>query len=229
MTTRSSLHRALASALVAFGALVTAACGTPTGSERGQCFPNGTCNAGLTCVSNLCVVDTTGDGSSSDASDVQRTDTPSTNDIVADTGDDTSTTQDVAPTDAPEDTGMTTDDVPMAQDVVCMGSHPLLDAGARFCAPSDCYCPPQGAGMSDTCYPEAIARTCCARGVVCPGDDAGVLDAAVCMGTHPLLDAGARFCGPGVCYCPPTPGGTGEACYPMAVAMTCCPRTVTCY
>jgi hypothetical protein len=41
-----------------FTALLTAAgCGggTPQGSEGGACFPNGTCNAGLTCLSNLCV------------------------------------------------------------------------------------------------------------------------------------------------------------------------------
>ena len=114
-------------------------------------------------------------------------------------------------------------------DVVCTGTHPLLDGGARFCAPTDCYCPPQGTGLGDTCYASAIAAACCGRGLVCPGTDASVTDAAVCVGTHPLLDAGARFCGPGNCYCPPTSSGTGEACYPVGIASGCCPRTVTCY
>lgn len=204
-----------------------AACGTPTGSEQGPCFPNSTCNAGLSCISNLCVRDTTGDTTSTDATDTPRADIAS--DIAtADTAEDTSTTDTTTEDTAPA-MDVTSTDVPMAQDVMCTGTHPLLDAGARFCAATDCYCPPQGAGMGDTCYPQAIARSCCGSGVVCPGDDAGVADAAVCMGTHPLLDAGARFCGPGVCYCPPAAGGSGEACYPMAVASTCCPRAVTCY
>jgi hypothetical protein len=29
--------------------------GEPPGSERGPCYPNGTCNAGLSCLSNVCV------------------------------------------------------------------------------------------------------------------------------------------------------------------------------
>ncbi len=38
--------------------LATAACGASTpesGTERGPCYPNGTCNAGLSCLSDLCV------------------------------------------------------------------------------------------------------------------------------------------------------------------------------
>lgn len=44
---------------VVFVALaVVASCGpsgVPAGEERGPCYPNGTCNAGLTCLSSLCV------------------------------------------------------------------------------------------------------------------------------------------------------------------------------
>jgi len=31
-------------------------CSPPAGEERGACYPNGTCNAGLSCLSNVCVV-----------------------------------------------------------------------------------------------------------------------------------------------------------------------------
>jgi hypothetical protein len=40
------------------GLLVTTACGSsapPAGEERGPCYGNGTCNAGLSCYSSICV------------------------------------------------------------------------------------------------------------------------------------------------------------------------------
>lgn len=41
---------------VALALLAMAGCGgAERGTERGVCFPNGTCNAGLTCLSNVCV------------------------------------------------------------------------------------------------------------------------------------------------------------------------------
>jgi hypothetical protein len=40
---------------LALFALVIAACGSPTGSERGACYPNGTCDPGLACLSDRCV------------------------------------------------------------------------------------------------------------------------------------------------------------------------------
>ena len=48
--------------LSALAVALVLSCGEPggsqpeTGTEGGTCFPNGTCNAGLTCASNLCVV-----------------------------------------------------------------------------------------------------------------------------------------------------------------------------
>ncbi|MCC6521166.1 MAG: hypothetical protein IT373_00760 [Polyangiaceae bacterium] len=36
--------------------------GTPSGAEGGPCLPGGTCNAGLVCLSNLCVAPGTGGG-----------------------------------------------------------------------------------------------------------------------------------------------------------------------
>lgn len=42
-------------------ALTLAGCskrGPPPGTERGPCYGNGTCNAGLTCYSDLCVATT---------------------------------------------------------------------------------------------------------------------------------------------------------------------------
>lgn len=117
-------------------------------------------------------------------------------------------------------------DATVALDVpACTGSHPLLDAGARFCAVGQCYCPPSGAN-GDSCLPAATASACCpGRRVVCANADAGVMCPT---GTHPLLDAGARFCAAGQCYCPPT-GAGGDSCLPSGVAATCCPgRAVVC-
>ena len=54
---------------VAAAALVLALVGVAScssspdqGTEGGACFPNGTCNAGLTCLSNLCVKETPAEG-----------------------------------------------------------------------------------------------------------------------------------------------------------------------
>lgn len=41
---------------------MVAGCAPPTGEERGSCYPNGTCNAGLSCLSNVCVVASTDAG-----------------------------------------------------------------------------------------------------------------------------------------------------------------------
>jgi len=49
--------------------------------------------------------------------------------------------------------------------VQCMGSHPLLDAGARFCAPGACYCQ-----KNDACFPATTAASCCETTPVCAWD-----------------------------------------------------------
>lgn len=41
--------------------------GAATGAERGACFANGTCNAGLNCLSNVCVVPNSSGGTSGSA------------------------------------------------------------------------------------------------------------------------------------------------------------------
>ncbi len=108
---------------------------------------------------------------------------------------------------------------------VCSGAHPLVDAGARFCGPGQCYCPAPGTG-GDSCLPSSTAAACCpGRSVVCTASDAG----ATCpAGTHPLVDGGARFCAVGSCYCP-SPGINGDACLPSGAAAACCPgRSVVC-
>ena len=98
--------------------------------------------------------------------------------------------------------------------VQCMGSHPLVDGGARFCAVDACYC-----GNKDACFPVATAAACCPSKPVC-ASDAG----AQCQGTHPLLDAGARFCAPGSCRCVNT-----DACFPMTDIDRCCQGMRTCF
>lgn len=107
----------------------------------------------------------------------------------------------------------------------CLPSHPLLDAGSRFCALGQCYCPPSGVN-GDSCLPAGSASACCpGRSVVCASNDAG----AVCpVGTHPVVDGGARFCPPGRCYCP-LPGVGSDSCMPAESADVCClGRAVVC-
>jgi hypothetical protein len=94
-----------------------------------------------------------------------------------------------------------------------MGSHPLVDGGARFCAVDACYC-----GNKDACFPVATAAACCPSQPVC-ASDAG----AQCQGTHPLVDGGARFCAIGACYC-----GNNDACFPVATAAACCASQPVC-
>lgn len=105
--------------------------------------------------------------------------------------------------------------------VICNGTHPLLDGGARFCGPGDCFC-----ADPDNCFPAEVAAACCSGGLSCgPGTDGGATDggSVICPGTHPLLDAGARFCGPGDCYC-----ADPDSCFPADVAAACCRVSVVC-
>jgi hypothetical protein len=41
----------------------------------------------------------------------------------------------------------------------CTFQHPLVDGGARFCAPGNCYCK---WSTGESCYSAATAATCCA-------------------------------------------------------------------
>jgi hypothetical protein len=43
--------------------------GVPVGTETGPCYPNGTCNDGLSCLSDLCVRVAIGDGGTDGAGD----------------------------------------------------------------------------------------------------------------------------------------------------------------
>jgi hypothetical protein len=45
----------------------------------------------------------------------------------------------------------------------------------------------------------------------------GSMDGASCSGSHPIVDAGARYCNPGDCYCMPN-----DKCLAMTIASTCC-------
>ncbi len=104
--------------------------------------------------------------------------------------------------------------------LACATTHPLLDAGARFCGMGDCYCPMSSATNPDSCLGAAVARACCTSAVVCGTDtDAG----ATCERTHPLLDGGARFCASGFCFC-----AAPDSCLPAAGADGCCRVPVVC-
>jgi len=90
----------------------------------------------------------------------------------------------------------------------CTGTHPLVDAGIRFCAPGECRCE-----SDDTCYPQADAARCCTGQLRCFTPDGGV----TCEGRHPQVDGSARFCDAGDCYC-----SANDTCYPAAIAALCC-------
>lgn len=107
------------------------------GSEGAGCITNGTpCDTGLVCLSNRCVRAPGSVG-------------------TTDSGGAESSTSDAS---APEDSGSDADSAPPQ----CVDKHPLLDAGARFCAAGDCYC-----SMPDNCYPMATADACCTVAVTC--------------------------------------------------------------
>ena len=160
-----------------------------------------------------------------DAAEVEGTDAGPTDGGGADVSVmDASMGGDAGAADVAVETGM--DAVVLTDAPMCRGTHPLLDAGARFCDPGQCYCPSPGAN-GDSCLPMGTAAACCpGRSVRCTsGADAG----PTCpTGTHPLVDGGARFCGPGQCYCP-SPGVGADSCLPAGTAAACCPgRSVTC-
>jgi hypothetical protein len=97
----------------------------------------------------------------------------------------------------------------------CSGTHPLLDAGTRFCAAGECRCVD-----TDTCYSQSTASGCCKGKLECFTADGGVS----CEGTHPLLDGGLRFCAAASCYC-----SANDTCFPAKVAKTCCGVKLECY
>ena len=109
--------------------------GRPAGTEGGPCSLIGTgCNAGLVCVSDICVK----------------------KDAI---GDPPSGGPDATPDAAPSSDGGVDarGDAPFDLDgASCAFSHPLVDGGARTCAPGKCYC-----AQRDSCYSTAVASACC--------------------------------------------------------------------
>ena len=95
---------AAAFAIVAF----LGACSSPQGDERQSCFPNGTCNAGLACLSNVCVR-LPADGGTDAATDVPgdvAIDVPAPIDAIdaTDVPNDLPASKDTGPSDVPTDT-----------------------------------------------------------------------------------------------------------------------------
>jgi hypothetical protein len=115
-----------------------------SGAEGGPCRSNGRCQAGLVCMSNVCVppdegADASMTGMAED--DREEEDASTTSTIVSDSG-----------TATAPDTGLDAG-FDAAQ---CVFMHPLVDGALRTCSPGACYC----AGK-DSCYPTAIAMGCC--------------------------------------------------------------------
>ena len=128
---------------------------------------------------------------------------------------------------SPDDDGGGGDDDGGAGDVdaqvECSGSHPIVEGGRRFCDPGSCYCGDTAMGL-DVCYTADIADACCPVDLECaPATDGGV----ACMGEHPNVEGGRRFCDPGWCYCG-SPSMGLDVCYMAGVADACCAVDVVC-
>ena len=107
--------------------------------------------------------------------------------------------------------------------VICTGTHPILDGTRRYCEAGDCFC-----ADPDNCFPSEIAASCCDVAVVCGDEDAGTSPGSdgggvICTGTHPLLDAGRRYCEAGDCFC-----ADPDNCFPAEIAEACCSVGVVC-
>jgi hypothetical protein len=112
------------------------------GNEGGPCRTTGTgCNAGLVCVSEVCVQADSGAAGTGNNADGSAT--------GVDSGD-AGVSRDGAQNDADNRDGSQ-----------CVFKHPLVDGGARFCGAGDCYC-----DTKDSCYATAIATSCCGGGTL---------------------------------------------------------------
>ncbi|MBS2012556.1 MAG: hypothetical protein JST00_06705 [Deltaproteobacteria bacterium] len=108
-------------------------------------------------------------------------------------------------------------DGPSGDAAACTSAGPPT-AGA--CAVGGCFCPGTSA-----CFAPTAAVACCAGPVTCTTNGTGNPDSGACTYKHPLLDAGARFCGSGECYC-----AKNDSCYALASVVDCCAGDrVVCY
>ena len=99
---------------------LSACAGPAPGEERGACLPNGTCNAGLTCLSNRCVRRGSADASTDDVADVASTAADAMDALAPSDSGDAGFDAVVPNSDAPGDDGVTTDTV-TPPDVVLPG------------------------------------------------------------------------------------------------------------
>lgn len=90
---------------------------------------------------------------------------------------------------------------------VCVASDAIMDGGVAKSDGSAPVTDASDAGASDAGAADAP------------------FDAAACAYQHPLVDAGARYCGAGRCYC-----AAKDSCYATASAADCCENgAVVCY
>lgn len=101
------------------------------------------------------------------------------------------------------------------------GSCAARPSTGDICAAGDCRC-----SSLSKCLAASEAVKCCNdQPVACKTADGDSPDGGQCTFKHPLLDAGARYCGPGDCYCKKR-----DSCYAAQVALGCCPSSdLTCY
>jgi hypothetical protein len=147
-----TLGTALSYALLLCGSVYGCSGGSagpaPQGSERQQCYPNGTCNAGLTCLSDVCV----NTGTGADAAPADAPGGPADGDAAS--GDSAS--------DAITDV-VTCGDAQMLCQGAC--SDPTTDRHNCGACGHDCQ---GGACMGSACQPLSIAS-------VAPGNEVGSL------------------------------------------------------
>ena len=230
-TTLLTLSGAFAAMLASCGGSDDAAFSSsiPDGQERGACRMDGSCDVGLECRSQLCVMP----GSSSGGSNGSTGGSAS----MSDAGESSSTAGKSMTTGGSNPTagsGMTDGGASLGGGgdpgsagagggggpVECNGSHPLLNGKTRYCAEDACYCN----DPFDTCFPSETAAACCENTPRCgaqPGDR-GVN----CTGSHPIIEP-VRTCAPGNCFCSDGDIGDWDVCLPEDVADSCCPPGVS--
>lgn len=186
------------------------------GTKGAACLPKGGCDIGLTCKDGKCQA--TGSGGASGSAGAGATGGGGSSGSGGSTGGSAgsgggSGSGGSTGGGAGSGGGAGTSTDSGADAAACVGSHPLLDGGARFCGVGDCYCD------TDRCFAQSEAATCCTGNFTCFGPDGGV----ACTGSHPLVDGSARFCGTGDCYC-----SSRDTCFASAIAAICCDVTPSC-
>lgn len=228
--TRTALHTGLALLLIASCSSGPEFSGAADGTEQAPCRAGRQCDAGLVCLSNLCVESNENDDGSGGAGTANEGGNRATagSDMVAGkSGSDQGAAGEpglggagvigvggsaVEQAGSGQEGGMAG-----APSVECTVGAPtvLSEPSRRGCSVGECYC------SFDACYPEATAAACCGQTPVCAaGGETAEVD---CSGKHPIIGP-PRTCEPGFCLC--SKAQVIDVCLPKDAAPYCCPEGV---